>query len=89
MAVMVLVGIASLGALFMVAFLVMIDRGGAHRRWANKESLTMLPPKPRVGPRVVQSASRRKTLRMPLRTQTGSVPPRPLNERSQGRVQAR
>jgi hypothetical protein len=79
MGVMVLVGIASLGGLFMVAFLVALSHEEAH---------------PKRRPHIVRSALAKSvpmtsTLRTPLQTRESSVRRRSLDAEPQQRVQAR
>ncbi len=71
MAVMVLVGAASLGALFMVAFLVALSRDGRRPMPHREESFMVLEGHLKPGPRLVPGISTapllvRKTLRTPL-----------------------
>jgi hypothetical protein len=89
MAVMVLVVLASLGALFLVGLLIMLDRDGARTKRAEEESFILLEQKPRPGPRLVRSASSKGTWRVPLQSQADSVGIRPADRPSQQSTQAR
>jgi hypothetical protein len=94
MGVMVLVGIASLGGLFMVAFLVALSHEEAHPKRRPAESFLILPSNPVARPHIVRSALAKSvpmtsTLRTPLQTRESSVRRRSLDAEPQQRVQAR
>jgi hypothetical protein len=95
MGVMVLVGIASLGGLFMVAFLVAISHKGARPAPAAAESLLILASKPVARPHLVRSATPKtvtmtRTLKTPVVVTPGSsVRRRSADARPQQRIQAR
>lgn len=94
MAVMVLVGIASLGGLFMVVFLVAISYDGARPKPAHEESFVILASKPVAGPQLVRSAFAKtvpmtRTVRTPVQTAEPSVRGRSADSGPEQRVQAR
>ncbi len=89
MAVMVLVVLASLGALFLVGLLIALDRDQARAKQACAESFIVLEQKARRGPRLVRSATSNKSYRVPQATPAGTVLRPPAAPEQQPRTQAR